>query len=260
VVTRFKYKLQEVGTIVGGMLLLPATPEVIARFMQEAEAAPEELSVIANVMPTPPMPFVPAEHHGKLAVMAMVAYAGDLDDGQRVVDRLRALATPIADMVRPMAYPEIYPPDEEGYHPTGGVRSLFLDSFDLGTAETIVENLKASTAMMSVVQLRVLGGAIDRVPVEATAYAHRGRKIMANVAALYKDPAEAPVHEKWAGTLMAALRKDTTGVYVNFLGAEGEARLREAYPGTTWDRLRQIKAKYDPTNLFRLNHNIPPAA
>jgi FAD/FMN-containing dehydrogenase len=80
------------------------------------------------------------------------------------------------------------------------------------------------------------------------------------VAALYQNPEEASTHEEWATKLAAALQKGTTGVYVNFLGDEGDARLRQAYPGATWDRLRQVKAKYDPTNLFRLNHNIPPAA
>jgi FAD/FMN-containing dehydrogenase len=259
VVTRFKYQLNEVGTILGGMLLLPGTPDVIAGVIAEAEAAPEELSVIANVMPAPPMPFVPAEHHGKIAVMALVAYTGDVEAGQKVVGRLRALATPLADMVRPIPYPELYPPDEEGYHPTGAVRSFFMDSFDLSTAETIVENLNASTAMMRVVQLRVLGGASARVPSDSTAYAHRDRKIMANVAALYQNPAEAPTHEAWATPFAEALRQGTPGVYVNFLSDPSEEGVREAYPGATWDRLRQIKTRYDPTNLFRLNHNIPPA-
>jgi FAD/FMN-containing dehydrogenase len=260
VVTRFKYQLHEVGTIVGGMLLLPGTPEVIAAFMAEAEAAPEELSVIANVMPTPPMPFVPAEHHGKIALMALVAYAGDVEEGQRVVGRLKALATPLADMVRPIPYPEIYPPDEEGdYHPTGAVRSLFMDEFDLNTASDIVDRLQASTAMMRVVQLRVLGGAAARVPNDATAYAHRDRKIMANVAAMFQNPAEAATHEAWASELAGTLRRGTPGVYVNFLAEESEAGAHQAYPGKTWDRLAAIKAKYDPTNFFHHNHNIAPA-
>ncbi len=115
--TRFRYRLHEVDTVVGGMLMLPATPDVIASFIAEAEAAPEELSTIANVMPAPPMPFVPAEHHGRLVIMALMAYAGDVAAGRAAVAPFRALATPIADMVRPMPYPEIYPPEEGGYHP-----------------------------------------------------------------------------------------------------------------------------------------------
>jgi FAD/FMN-containing dehydrogenase len=113
---------------------------------------------------------------------------------------------------------------------------------------------------MAVAQLRVLGGAVARVPAEATAYAHRGSRIMVNVAALYGDPAEREQHEAWVGRFMEALRQGDSGVYVNFVGNEGEQRVREAYPGNTWDRLRKVKAQYDPTNLFRVNHNIPPAS
>jgi len=109
VATRFRFRLHAVDTIVGGMLMLPATPDVIASFIAEAEAAPEELSTIANVMPAPPMPFVPPEHHGRLVIMALLAHVGAGEAGERAVALFRALAAPIADMVRPMPYPEIYP-------------------------------------------------------------------------------------------------------------------------------------------------------
>src|SRR6266498_1338911 len=102
VATRFRFRLHEVSTIVGGVLMLPATADVIASFVAESEAAPEELSTIANIMPAPPLPFVPAEQHGRLVVMAMLVYAGDPDAGLRAVAPFRALAAPIADMVRPM--------------------------------------------------------------------------------------------------------------------------------------------------------------
>jgi len=264
VATRFQFRLHPLETIVGGMLLLPATPEVIQSFVAGAEAAPDELSAIANIMPAPPMPFVPEENHGRLVVMAMLVYAGGVEAGERAVAPFRALATPIADMVKPMRYPEIYPPEEGGFHPVAVARTMFIDSVDRRTAETIVDHLQASTAQMAVTQLRVLGGAMARVPVEATAFAHRGRRVLANVAALYQNPGEAAVHEAWVSSFAAALHHDSlsqsgAGVYVNFLGNEGEARIREAYPGPTWARLRAIKARYDPTNLFRLNQNIPPA-
>ena len=259
VATRFQFRLHELETIVGGMLMLPATPEVIEGFIVEAEAAPDELSAIANIMPAPPMPFVPEEDHGRLVVMAMLVYAGGVEAGERAVAPFRALATPIADMVKPMRYPEIYPPEEGGFHPVAVAHTMFIDTVDRRTAETIVDHLQASTAQMAVTQLRVLGGEVARVPVEATAFAHRRRRVLANVAALYQNPDEAAVHEAWASGFAAALQQGGAGVYVNFLGNEGEARVREAYPGATWDRLRAIKARYDPTNLFRLNQNIPPA-
>jgi len=259
VATRFQYRLHEVDTIVGGMLMLPATPDVIEAFVAEAAAAPDELSTIANVMPAPPMPLVPAEHHGQLVIMGMFAYAGATEIGERVMAPFRALATPIADMVQPMPYPQIYPPDEEGYRPVATGRTMFVDGIDRRAAETIVDRLQASTAPMRVAQLRVLGGEMARVPAEATAFAHRRSRIMVNVAAVYEHPDESAVHEPWVTGFAAALRQNDTGAYVGFLGNEGEARVRDAYPGSTWERLVAIKGRYDPTNLFRLNQNIPPA-
>lgn len=259
VATRFKYRLHELGTIVGGMLLLPASADVIASFMAEAEAAPEELSTIANVMPAPPMPFVPEEHHGQLIVMALMAFAGEVEPGERVVSRFRALAPPIVDMVRAIPYPEMYLPDQEGYHPIATNRNFFLDAVDHKTAEVIVNRLQTSTAPMRVIQLRALGGAMARVPVEATAFAHRGRRIMATVAAVYESPEEEPMHAPWVTGFASQLASGEDGAYVGFLGDEGGARVREAYPGSTWHRLTEVKRRYDPANLFHLNQNIPPA-
>ena len=259
VVTRFQFKLHEVGNIVGGIMILPATPEIIAGFIAESEAAPEEISTIANVMTAPPMPFVPAEYHGQIVLMALMCYAGDAEAGERAMTPFRSLATPIVDMVKPMPYAQIYPPDEAGYHPVGAARSMFINSVDKRMAQTILGHLRASTGMMAVTQLRVLGGAVSRVPMEATAFAHRNSRIMVNIAALYQRPEEAPIHEEWASNLADALNQGDDAVYVNFLGNEGASRVRQAYPGATWDRLAAVKARYDPHNLFRLNHNITPA-
>jgi FAD/FMN-containing dehydrogenase len=259
VATRFRLRLHEVGTVVGGMLMLPATADTIASFIAEADAAPEELSTIANVMPAPPMPFVPTEHHGRLVIMALLLHAGETEAGERAVAPFRSLATPIADMVKPMPYPEIYPPEDEEYHPVAAAHTMFLDTVDREVAETILEHLQASDAPMPVTQLRVLGGAMARVPVEATAFAHRRSRLMANVAAVYEREEEAPKHRAWVDAFAAALRQGDDGAYVGFIGDENEARIHQAYPGSTWDRLAAIKTRYDPTNLFRLNQNIPPA-
>jgi FAD/FMN-containing dehydrogenase len=259
VATRFQFRLHELDGIVGGMLVLPATPEVIASFIAEAEAAPEELSAIANIMVAPPMPFLPAEAHGKLIVMALMCYAGDVEAGERAFAPFRALADPIADLVRPMPYPEIYKLTEVEPLPLQDVaHSQFADGVDTDATEAIVEQLQASTAQMAVTQLRVLGGAMARVPDEATAFAHRRRPVMVAVAALFERPEETPEHQAWVSALSAALRNGDDGVYVNFLGDEGEARVREAYPGETWERLSAVKRRYDPGNVFRVNQNIPP--
>ena len=261
-VTRFKFQLHEVPTVVGGMLILPATPETIAGFIAESEAAPEELSGIGNVMTAPPMPFLPPEVHGKLIIMAFLVYAGEAEAGERALAPFRALATPYADMLKPMTYPEIYPPEEgaDEYHPVAASLTMFVDKIDRSVAEMIVEHLQSSSASMAVAQLRVLGGALARVPVDATAFAHRNSKIMVNIAALYEKPKEKAKHEAWVANFASALRQSDEGAYVNFLAEEGEERIRAAYPGATWDRLAEVKARYDPTNLFHLNQNIQPVS
>jgi hypothetical protein len=264
VATRFQYRLHEVPEFVGGMLILPGTAEVIAGFIAAADAAPEALSTIANVMPAPPMPMVPEDQQGKLVVLALMAFAGDAAAGERALAPFRALATPIADLLHLMPYPEIYPPDDPDYHPVAANRTMFVDHIDRDVARLIVdrleEHLRTSNAQMVVAQLRVLGGAMARVPADATAFAHRSSRIMVNLAALVATPAELPAHEPWVDGFVAALRQDDDGAYVNFLGDEGEARVHQAYPGRTWDRLAAIKRRYDPTNLFSRNQNIAPAA
>jgi FAD/FMN-containing dehydrogenase len=258
VATRFQLRLHEISEIVGGMLILPASPEVITGFLEAASAAPEELSTIANVMIAPPMPFVPEEAHGKPVVLGLLAYVGPPDNAEGVIAPFRALAEPLADMVRPMRYPELYEAEgPEVRHASG--TNFFADAIEPAGAEAILEQLPRSTAMMKVVQLRVLGGALARVPNDATAFAHRDRGTFVNLAAMYMDPAEKDPHDAWVAGLADSLGKDGAGGYVGFLGEEDESTVRAAYPGPTWDRLREVKRRYDPDNLFRLNHNIPPA-
>ncbi len=260
VATRFQFRLHEIGQVMGGMLVLPATPEIIAGFIEAAEAAPDELSTIANIMPAPPMPFIPAEVHGKVILMAMMVYAGGANDhSAEAIIPFRKLAQPLADMVRPMRYPEMFPPDEGNYHPTAIGHTMFIDRIDGETARIILEYLQTSDAPMRVTQLRVLGGAMGRVQNDATAFAHRHRKIMANLAVFYTGPEDRVGRQEWLGKFASALPQNEPGAYVNFIGDEGEARIHSAYPGSTWERLRSIKAHYDPTNLFGLNQNIPPA-
>ncbi|HEY7736780.1 MAG TPA: FAD-binding oxidoreductase [Candidatus Limnocylindrales bacterium] len=261
IATRFQYRLRELPGIVGGMLVLPATPDTIAGFIAAAEAAPEELSGIANVMPAPPMPFLPEEVHGTLVIFSQLAYAGnDADAGQRALAPFRTLATPLADLMRPMSYPELFPPEDDSYHPTAVAKILFLDRVDRGVAETILEHLNASDAPMRVAQLRVLGGAMARIPSDATAFAHRRSRIMAALAAFYEGPEDRVQKQAWLDRFYEAMRQDDPGAYVNFVNDEGPERVRAAYPGATWDRLAEIKGRYDPENLFHVNHNIPPSS
>jgi FAD/FMN-containing dehydrogenase len=259
VATRFQLRLHDLPEFTGGMLILPATPATISGFIAAAEAAPEELSAIANVMPCPPMPFVAAEHHGQLVVMSMIAFAGPAAASEAALAPFRELATPLADMVKAQPYTAMYPPEGDDYHPIAAIRTSFLDTLDRSVAATIMEHLEASNAMMRVAQLRVLGGAMARVPNDATAFAHRDRRIMVNLAALYTETADRTRHEAWVAGFSAALHQGD-GAYVNFLGDDGPARIHEAFPGATYERLVAVKRRYDPDNLFRHNQNIPPGA
>jgi len=138
VVTRLKFRLHKVDSVVGGLLILPATAETISGFIAAAEAAPEELSTIANVMPAPPMPFLAEDMHGKMVILAILVYAGEKEAGLRAIEPFRALATPLADMLKPMPYPEIYA-GEEGPHPVAGAtRTMFVNSIDRAMAEKIL--------------------------------------------------------------------------------------------------------------------------
>jgi FAD/FMN-containing dehydrogenase len=190
----------------------------------------------------------------------MLAHAGELEAGQRAIAPFRALATPIVDMVKPQPYSAMYPPEDPSYHPVAANHTLLVDAVDARSTRTIMDFLGRSTAAMRVAQIRVLGGAMSRVPADATAFAHRNRKIMVNVAALYERPEETATHQAWVTAFAAELQRGPVGAYVNFVGDEGEARIHDIYPPPTLDRLAAIKRRYDPANLFRLNQNIPPAA
>jgi FAD/FMN-containing dehydrogenase len=259
VVTRFKYRLQPLPEFTGGPLVLPASAETLAGFVATAMAAPDELSTILMVMPAPPMPFLPAETIGETVMVAMMAYAGPAAAAQAALAPFRALAKPIADLVGPAPYSSMYLPEDPGAKPVISVRTRFMDGVSLEQAGRILELLERGEAPMRMAQIRVLGGAAARVASEATAYAHRRSPVMAAFLAIDVSAEAALRNDRWASAAIEALPQQADGAYVNFLGLEGPGRLQAAYPGATWDRLRQIKRRYDPENLFRLNQNIPPA-
>ena len=159
-----------------------------------------------------------------------------------------------------MPYANIYPPEDPDYRPKAVNRTFFLDRVDLETAAAlIVDRLTASDAAMRVAQLRVLGGAMARVPADATAFAHRGEPDHGRRRGVLRGPRRPAVRERWVTDFHRDLQQDDAGAYVNFIGNEGEERVRAAYPGATWDRLREVKRRYDPDNVFRRNQNVPPA-
>jgi FAD/FMN-containing dehydrogenase len=262
IITEFTFRLAEVDQVLGGLLVLPATREVIRGYLDHSVSAPDDLTTIANVMHAPPMPFVPQEWIGKPVVAMFVTWTGDLEEGQRALAPMRALAEPVIDMVSPMPYPAMYQFTEhqEAHHSTS-VRMMFADHLSDDAIDTVLDALDHASSPMSVVQLRGLGGAYGRVANDATAFAHRERKVFVSILNLWMDgPENDAVHELWTASLWKAIRHEGKGVYVNFLENEGEDRIREAYPNGTYERLRAIKTAYDPDNLFRSNQNILPKA
>ncbi|MEU4250948.1 FAD-binding oxidoreductase [Amycolatopsis sp. NPDC026612] len=258
VVTRLRYELTELHTIVSGLLVLRATPENIAGFVKLSHEAPEELTSILNIFNAPPMPFIPEELVGTPVILATMAYAGEGPAADEAIAPFRALDTPIADMIETIPLPGLYP-EEDDFNPIAASRNLFMDTVDLDDAVLMLDRIAASTADMAAVQIRVLGGAASRVPADATAFAHRDRQVMINLAAIFEDLETAEEHHRWVDELTVALQKGVPGMYVNFLENVREGRIHEAYPEATWTRLRAVKREYDPANVFRVNNNIPPA-
>jgi FAD/FMN-containing dehydrogenase len=257
VATRFRYRLAPLPSYVGGMMVIPATPEAIAAFIDAAADADERLSVIANIMPCPPLPFVAEDVVSTIVNFALVGFSGPPDDAERVLAPIRALK-PIADMVKPSPYPEMYGPEDPSYRPKARDHTFFMDYVDRATAQTIIDRLEASDASLRAVQLRPLGGAMARVPVDATAFAHRNAPILAVAVNFWDGPDDLPRRVEWTRDTVAALDQGVPGAYVGFVREESYDRLRDIYPGETWERLRDVKTRYDPDNVFRLNHNVPP--
>jgi FAD/FMN-containing dehydrogenase len=192
--------------------------------------------------------------------MATMVYAGDLGAGRRALMPFRALAEPVADLVRPMRHPELFP-DQPGQRRAAVARTMFAGAIGVRQAQAILERIGESSATTAACEIRVLGGAMARVPADVTAFAHRRARVMINVGAIY-DPAtsERSEHAAWARRLAAELDDGEPGAYVGFLDDEGDERVRAAYPGATLERLAAVKAAYDPDNVFRLNQNIPLTA
>ncbi|MEZ4596102.1 MAG: FAD-binding protein [Chloroflexota bacterium] len=259
VVTRLRLRLHPVDRFLGGAIALPATVDVVRQVLEVADAAPDGLTLIPTLMRIPPLPFVPAEHHGTPSMVVLAAWVGDPEAGQRALAPIRAISPAMGDMVAPMPYPAIYSLTEEAGKPTvDASRSAFVDGLDDSAVAGLIEGLEASTAEMTLIQLRVLGGAMARVPADATAFAHRAARIMMVAIATTSDASRQPVNEAWAVRMLGLVAGRATGVYVNLLNREGPDRVRAAYPGPTWDRLVALKRRWDPTNLFRFNQNVAP--
>ena len=263
IVTRFRFRLHPVGPLWAGMLLYPGqrAAEVLAAAVALGDDAPRALALVAAVVCAPPAPFVPPDYVGRPVAGIATAYLGDPADGPEALAPLRGLGPPVADTLGVMRYTDLQrmfddatPPGLQYY-----VKSDFLAGLDADALSQLAGYGTAPSSPRNQVLLRRLGGRIGDIDPFATAFAARNAEHMLLLAAAWSDPAEnsAP-HRDWVRGTWEAMRPWACGTYVNHLGEEGAARLREAYPPTTWHRLIALKQRIDPTNLFAHNQNIPP--
>ena len=262
IITDFEFRMANVGQVLGGALVLPASREVLEGYHAYVADAPDDLTTIADLMHAPPAPFIPHDRVGEPVLNILAVWTGDVAEGEKALAPLRALAEPVADVIAPMPYPAIYQFTKPQEQPAGAaIRTMFADGHGTQTFDAILEAMAEPAGPMSIVQFRGLGGAFGRVASDATAFAHRDRRFMTTILGIWHDPSEdASRHWNWANGLWAKIRGDAAGAYVNFVGNEGEERIRDAYPAATYERLVDVKTKYDPQNMFCFNQNIRPRA
>lgn len=169
-----------------------------------------------------------------MVVLGMMAYAGDADTARTELDRFRSLATPLVDSLQTMRYPEMFGGSSLPGPTAISMRSIFSDEFTSDDAEVAVDALSGGEADMNMIQIRVLGGAVARVPAEATAFAHRHRAMIVNVAAAYEDSSRRPEHEAWVDGFARTLQHGGPGAYINFLGDDSPGAVRAAFPEDAW--------------------------
>lgn len=263
IVTRFEYRLHPVAQVIGGLALYPAqrAGAILRYFREICETAPDELTPMFAFLSAPPAPFVPEHLRLKPVVAIVLCWCGDAAEGERVVRPIKSFGPPAVDLIGPLPYAALQSMLDAGA-PAGLQnywKSSFLEAPGDAAIEVMVEHAARARSPLSQVHLHLLGGAMARVPQDATAFAHRDAAFAMNIVGMWQDPAENAIHTRWVREFAEAMAPHAaSGVYVNFLGDEGEDRVRAAYGPRTHARLVEVKTKYDPENAFRLNQNIRP--
>jgi FAD/FMN-containing dehydrogenase len=265
VVTSFEYQLHPVGPIVvGGMALYPIerATEVLRFYREYIAKASDALSVFPAFGTVPPLPAVPAELHGTQTITLVACYAGDSREAERALQPLRSFATPTADLIGPIPYSALQSLFDDA-SPSGALsywKSDILGELSDGCIDILVSHMAALSQLspLTIAHIYPLRGAIGRVGAKRTAFGQRDARFSTILAATWFDPAQSEAHIAWVRNLWQAMRPYAPGgVQPNFLGEEGDERVRAAY-GENYQRLVALKRRYDPTNFFRLNQNIQP--
>jgi FAD/FMN-containing dehydrogenase len=265
VVTSFEFQADDLGPeLLCGLIVHPIESgrQFLQHHREMASKAPDELSAWVVVRLAPPLPFLPEEVHGRPVVVLALVYAGDPEEGEALVaERYEGFGEPYGKHIGVMPYPAwqqgfdaLNAPGHRNYWKSHNLAELSDPVIDAVLAA--VERLPSPHAEVLIAHL---GGAISRVENDLTAYAHRDAEYVVNLHGHWTDPADDEAGVAWARDLFDAIAPHATGgTYVNFLSEEGPERVQDAYPPAVWSRLVEVKRRYDPDNLFRLNQNIPP--
>jgi FAD/FMN-containing dehydrogenase len=262
VVTSFEYRLHAVGpTVLSGLVFYPAAEaeQVLAGYRAACAGAPDELTTLVNLTTAPPVPFLPESVHGTAIIGVGGCWSGDLDAGEAATGPFRCLGTVISDVFAANPYAgwqqaldPLYPRGIHNYF-----RSAFLPALDDHALRVLAESFTTLPNPLAEIHLQHLGGAVGRVPAQDTAFALREQEFIVNVIARTPDGDGFQDVIDWARGVTAALGP-AAGTYVNFTGDADPALVRASYPPETYRRLLQLKNRYDPSNVFRLNQNIEP--
>jgi FAD/FMN-containing dehydrogenase len=263
IVTSFEFQAYPLGPdVVAGMVVWPIeqAPEVMAFYRSFSATLPEDAGSLLVIRPAPPAPFLPPEAHGKLIVGIAGMYAGPIDEGERVFAPVRAFGRPLGGGIVPKPFTAHQTMFDAG-QPKGRRyywKSEYLEALSGDTDRILLTHGRLIESPHTAILCFQLGGAMARVPEDASAAGHRKAGFVVNVAGAWDDPAETERHTAWVRSCWEELRPHSTGTYVNFLTQEdGDDRVRAAY-GANYDRLAALKARFDPDNVLRANQNIAP--
>jgi FAD/FMN-containing dehydrogenase len=252
IVTAFEFQLHPIGPVLAGKVVYPVehAREVLRFYREYTSSAPDDLTAYASLSTIPT---------GLPTIAINLCYCGSLEEGERVVSPLRKFGAPLVDLIRPRSYlkmitqADVGAPSGRRYYEKASTLSDLSDE----AIEAMVEYGTAYTSPFSQILIQHVHGAASRIGPTETAFALRGESYVICVVAAWKE-GEADRHIAWTRACWRALEPFTSsGVYVNFLGQEGEGRVRAAY-GVNYERLVALKNRYDPSNFFALNQNIKP--
>jgi FAD/FMN-containing dehydrogenase len=262
IATSLEYRLHPVGPMVlAGPIFFPGerAGELLRFYRDWVRELPDELTTLVNLTTAPPAPFLPESIHGKPVAAVVAVHAGDPEGGRRMLEPLRELGDPVADLIDVIPYTAMQtlldPLWERGAH--NYFRSTFVDEVDEPAVRSLVDSFGLKPSPQSEIHLQHLGGAIARIGDEESAFGNRSAQFVLNVIARQPGAEGFGENVDWARRATAGPVSRDAG-YVNFMGDADDDRLRASYGDAKYERLVALKRRYDPCNVFRLNQNIAP--